>query len=88
MRYRLPDDQFPQNRFSKAKLIGSKWTALPLQQQKSGVPYKHFLVLGWLERQLGKPQDILELEAILTREVYEIPYQALKNAEHWKMGWH
>lgn len=89
MRYRLPDDSnVPQNRFSKAKLIGSKWTALPLQQERSGIPYKHFMVLGWHEREYGKRSEVIEIEAVLTRKIYEINFKALKNAEHWKMGWH
>ena len=89
MRYRLPSySDTLQNRFSKSKLIGSKWTALPCEQERSNVPYKHFLVLGWCERQLGKHSEMIEIEAVLTRRVYEINFKTLKNADYWKMGWH
>jgi len=70
------------NTFSKAKLPGSKWTALePVQGEK------HFVVLGWVQYALEQKSETLELEAILTRKVYEIDYRQLKNAEKWKMGW-
>lgn len=58
------------------------------EQERSGVPYKHFLVLGWHERKYGEHSEIIELEAVLTRQVYQINFKALKNANHWKMGWH
>ncbi len=76
------------NQFSKAKLIGSKWTALPAEQQRSGVPYKHYLVVGWAERRLNKTSEMIEIEAVMTRTVYTINYKSLKDATRWKMGWH
>lgn len=88
MRYRLPDDNSPKNRFSKTKLVGSKWTALPPQQAQSGVPYKHYIVVGWHERQHNRQSEALEIEAVMTREVYVINYKTLKNGNLWKMGWH
>lgn len=86
MRYRPPAHNWQKNRFSKAKLLGSKWTALPPQQARLGAQLKHFMVVGWHDETANSP--VLELEAVLTRRIYRLDYRELKDANRWKMGWH
>lgn len=71
------------NRFSKAKLPGSKWTAVHPKQRE-----KHFLVLGWVQYRLDERPEKVEIESVLNRRIYEIDYRELKDASRWQMGWH
>ncbi|PIQ27577.1 TIGR02450 family Trp-rich protein [bacterium (Candidatus Blackallbacteria) CG17_big_fil_post_rev_8_21_14_2_50_48_46] len=69
----------PDNRISRNKLPGSKWTACePLNQEK------HFVVHDWV----APGSDELEMEAIHSHRFFTIHWKALKNSQNWQMGWH
>ena len=69
------------NRINPAKLLLSKWTAARPRNKE-----KHFLVTELFRDDEGTVLDI-ELQAILTRRAERLPWQTLKNAEDWKIGW-
>ena len=70
------------NRFSKDKLLGSKWTALhPMQKEK------HFIVLDWDPKAPEQREKVL-VEAVLTRRERLVPVSELRNCKDWRMGWH
>ena len=69
------------NRINPAKLLLSKWTAAHPHHKE-----KHFLVTELFRDDEGTVLDI-ELQAILTRRAERLPWQTLKNAEDWKIGW-
>lgn len=69
------------NRINPAKLLLSKWTAAHPRHKE-----KHFLVTELFRDDEGTVLDI-ELRAILTRRAERLPWQTLKNAEDWKIGW-
>ncbi|OKO46308.1 TIGR02450 family Trp-rich protein [Pseudomonas sp. BTN1] len=69
------------NRINPAKLLLSKWTAAYPRHKE-----KHFLVTELFRDDEGTVLDI-ELQAILTRRAERLPWQTLKNAEDWKIGW-
>ena len=69
------------NRINPAKLLLSKWTAAHPRHTE-----KHFLVTELFRDDEGTVLDI-ELQAILTRRAERLPWQTLKNAEDWKIGW-
>lgn len=69
------------NRINPAKLLLSKWTAAHPRHKE-----KHFLVTELFCDDEGTVLDI-ELQAILTRRAERLPWQTLKNAEDWKIGW-
>lgn len=66
----------------KHKLILSKWTARYPQNNEI-----HFIVNRWLKPEEGQ-KDYLELEAVLTKNLYHIHFKELKNFDKWKIGWH
>jgi tryptophan-rich hypothetical protein len=69
------------NTINPRKLLLSKWTAaVPVNREK------HFLVTELFEDEEGTVQEI-ELQAVLTRRSERLPWQALRNAEAWRMGW-
>jgi len=64
------------------KLVGSKWTAVhPLDRQK------HFIVLDWVRDEDGVPTEMVEIEAVLTRQVRTIHWRELGDSEVWHIGW-
>lgn len=69
------------NHINPAKLLLSKWTAAHPRHKE-----KHFLVTELFRDDEGTVLDI-ELQAILTRRAERLPWQTLKNAEDWKIGW-
>lgn len=70
------------NRINPNKLLLSKWTSLCPKQNE-----KHFLVNRIDSNEKGVA-IFCTLEAILSRAEYLIHWQALKNAQHWRPGWH
>ncbi|MGD6669412.1 TIGR02450 family Trp-rich protein, partial [Xanthomonas citri pv. citri] len=69
------------NRINPAKLLLSKWTAAHPRHKE-----KHFLVTELFRDDEGTVLDI-ELQAVLTRRAERLPWETLKNAEDWKIGW-
>jgi tryptophan-rich hypothetical protein len=70
------------NRFSKAKLIGSKWTRL-----QTGGKEKHFMVQKW-DPDREEARNAVVIEAVLTRRMDIIAVDHLKDPSQWRMGWH
>ena len=70
-------------RLSPKKLLLSKWTAVNPRNKE-----KHFLVTRVLgEQPHATPINCLELEAVLTRRLYTLPWRALKDRSQWLQGW-
>jgi tryptophan-rich hypothetical protein len=71
----------PRHRLNPRKLLLSKWTAAqPLNREK------HFLVSDVLCDEEGVVLEV-ELQAVLTHRCQRMPWQALQDAQIWKMGW-
>jgi tryptophan-rich hypothetical protein len=69
------------NMINPRKLLLSKWTAaVPVNREK------HFLVTELFEDEEGVVQEI-ELQAVLTRRSARLPWQVLRDAHSWRMGW-
>lgn len=69
-------------RINPAKLHLSKWTAVqPVNREK------HFLVTELYRDEEGVVLAI-ELQAVLTGRSQRCDWRALKDAGHWRMGWH
>ena len=70
-------------RLNPKKLPLSKWTAVqPVNKEK------HFLVVRLLEPDLeGAPVETVEMEAILTRRTFVLPWRALTDEAVWQQGW-
>jgi tryptophan-rich hypothetical protein len=71
------------NRVSPKKLLLSKWTAVqPIAKQK------HFLV-----SKVILPEDplqaieLIEIEAVYSKETKIIVWRDLLNSDHWIQGW-
>lgn len=69
------------NVFSPRKLLRSKWTAVAPQRKE-----KHFIVVACHVDDEDNLVDI-DLEAVLTRRVERLPWQALRSSEQWSQGW-
>lgn len=69
------------NVFNPRKLLHSKWTAVtPLRKEK------HFMVIACHVDEENTVIDI-DLEAVLTRRVERLPWQALRSSDKWLQGW-
>lgn len=71
----------PLHRLDPRKLLLSKWTAAHPRQRE-----KHFLVTELFRDEEGTVLEI-ELQAVLTRRIERMPWQALRDAQTWLMGW-
>jgi tryptophan-rich hypothetical protein len=70
------------NPVNRKKLVGSKWTTVhPVDRQK------HFIVLDWVRDDAGVPTEMVEIEAILTRNVSTIHWRELGDPDVWRIGW-
>ncbi len=73
----------PKRITSPKKLLNSKWTAITPTDKE-----KHFMVT-----KLFKPEnsdqaiELIALEAIHSKRVQTLPWQALNNASVWLQGW-
>ena len=69
------------NAINPRKLLLSKWTAAtPVNREK------HFLVTELFKDDEGTVLEI-ELQAVLTQRGERLPWQALRDATTWHMGW-
>ncbi|WP_407315069.1 TIGR02450 family Trp-rich protein [Pseudomonas sp. nanlin1] len=69
------------HRLNPRKLLLSKWTATrPLNREK------HFLVTQLVTDEDGTVLEV-ELQAVLNQRVQRLPWQALRDADSWLMGW-
>lgn len=77
-----PYQQPRYNRFTRAKLIGTKWTRLKPQDAE-----KHFMIVEW-DPEREEQRDTVVIEAVLTRRMITLPVNQLKDRDTWRMGWH
>lgn len=70
------------HRINPAKLHLSKWTAVQPRNRE-----KHFLVTELYRDEEGVMLAI-ELQAVLTGRSQRCDWRTLKDADHWRMGWH
>jgi tryptophan-rich hypothetical protein len=69
------------NAINPRKLLLSKWTAATPRNRE-----KHFLVTELIKDEEGTVLGI-ELQAVLTRRSERLPWQVLRDAQAWRMGW-
>jgi len=70
-------------RLSPKKLLLSKWTAANARNKE-----KHFLVTRVIRAELHATQiESIELEAVLTRRIYTLPWRTLNDSSQWLQGW-
>ena len=62
------------------QLYLSKWTAVHPEHKE-----KHFLVTR-IFKEDGRIADV-ELEAVLTKRTYRMPWRDLKDQTRWRSGW-
>jgi len=70
------------NPVNRAKLAGSKWTAVRPENRE-----RHFIVPDWVRDADGRPTDEIEIEAIRTRVVRVQCWRELEDWERWAIGW-
>jgi tryptophan-rich hypothetical protein len=68
---------------SQKKLLKSKWTAVtPLRKEK------HFMVTKLIApEQPEQPIEYIEIEAVHSKRVQQIAWQALNDSSIWLQGW-
>ncbi len=70
------------NPVNRNKIVGSKWTATrPVDRQK------HFIVIDWVRDEDGTPTELIEIEAVLTRNVSVLHWRELGDPAIWRIGW-
>ena len=70
------------NPVNRKKIVGSKWTATrPVDRQK------HFIVIDWVRDEDGTPTELIEIEAVLTRDVSVLHWRELGDPAIWRIGW-
>jgi len=70
------------NRFQPKKLLMSKWTALtPIDKQK------HFIVTACTVDEETKKVVNCTLEAVMTKNQFELLPEELKDQQTWRQGW-
>lgn len=77
-----PSNASIRNRFSKAKLLNSKWTALEVSKKE-----KHFLVTEVIRDEHTEQIKGFILQAVMTKNEYLLTPSDLKDASRWQMGW-
>jgi tryptophan-rich hypothetical protein len=70
------------HRLNPRKLLLSKWTAAQPRNKE-----KHFLVTELLLDDDEQTVIGVALQAVMTGNVQQLPWQALQDAEHWRIGW-
>jgi tryptophan-rich hypothetical protein len=69
------------NKFNPRKLLNSKWTAVePVRKQK------HFIVT---EIEFDEDGSVITcmIEAVMSKRIFPIQWQELKNQDQWIQGW-
>lgn len=65
-----------------AKLLHSKWTAAQPKDRE-----KHFIVVRVLTVDDAGPAERVELEAVLSRRSFQLPWRELTAGDVWLQGW-
>ncbi|ETI61360.1 TIGR02450 family Trp-rich protein [Marinomonas profundimaris] len=63
------------------KLHLSKWTSTSPQKKE-----KHFLVTKLIRDEEGTVIECI-LEAVINKNQYHMPWQALQSSDNWQQGW-
>ena len=69
------------NKINPRKLGNSKWTAVTPKHKE-----KHFLVSDVEYDEEGEVTSCT-LEAVMSKNEYQIDWRDLKNSEAWRQGW-
>lgn len=70
------------NRFNSKKLLMSKWTAVnPINKQK------HFIVTECTIEEESLKVISCTLEAVMTKNQFELIPEKLKDSGQWRQGW-
>lgn len=69
------------NSLNPRKLLLSKWTAVTPSHRE-----KHFMVTELFKDEEGTVLEV-ELQAVLTLRSMRLPWQRLRDAHTWIMGW-
>ncbi|MBT3625594.1 MAG: TIGR02450 family Trp-rich protein [Gammaproteobacteria bacterium] len=69
------------NQINPRKLLNSKWTAVTPTQKE-----KHFIVTQIEFDEEGDVTSCL-IEAIMSKRIFHIEWQELKNQDQWVQGW-
>lgn len=73
----------PKNPLSPKKLLLSKWTAVTPRLKD-----KHFIVVKVLQPEPPVTRiDMVELEAVRSRQVLLLHWRELTDATQWRQGW-
>lgn len=77
----MPETDFHQ--LNPEKLLLSKWTAVaPCAREK------HFLVTRVINPEAASHRiELVELEAVLTRRSFTLPWSELTDKQKWRQGW-
>ncbi len=78
-----PDPQARKNPLSPKKLLLTKWTAVNPRHRE-----KHFVVTKVIEPEPPAMRvEQIELEAVHSRQVYQLHWRELTDASLWRQGW-
>jgi tryptophan-rich hypothetical protein len=78
----MPKPGGASHRLNPRKLLLSKWTAAQPRNKE-----KHFLVTELLLDDDEQTVIGVALQAVMTGTVQQLPWQALQDAEQWRIGW-
>ncbi len=69
------------NQINPKKLLHSKWTKVAVLNKE-----KHFMII---EVEFNERQKVSHcvIQAVKTRNEYEINWRELKSNQHWLLGW-
>jgi len=70
------------NRFSKDKLLHSKWTAQEVKNKE-----RHFMVTELVRNEQSHAVEQCILQAVMTKNEYVLNPDELKEVSAWQMGW-
>jgi len=69
------------NRINPAKLLNSKWSANQPQRRE-----RHFIVTRLIRNEDDRIVAC-DLEAVISRNIYQVDWQQLRDSSNWVMGW-
>jgi len=71
------------NQIQPKKLLLSKWTATEIVSKQ-----KHFIVTKLIDQpDPARPIELIEIEAVFSKAVRQIPWRDLCDDTQWKRGW-
>lgn len=77
----LRDYKIHMHHINPNKLLLSKWTSTsPIHKEK------HFIVTELIRDEQDKIIECI-IEAVINKNQYSLPWQALSSTDNWKQGW-